>query len=56
MSVHGALLSDVDLGGLGLSVVLDIPWPWFIAGMVVALLAEAFKAGSRLRDDVEGLV
>jgi len=27
-----------------------------IAGMVVALLAEAFKAGSRLRDDVEGLV
>ena len=41
---------------LALAVVLDIPWPWLIAGMVVALLAEAFKAGSRLRDDVEGLV
>ena len=56
MSVHGALLGDVDLGGLALSAVLDIPWAWFVAGMVVALLAEAFKAGSRLRDDVEGLV
>jgi len=56
MSVHGALLGDVDLGGLALLAVLDIPWPWFVAGMVVALLAEAFKAGSRLRDDVDGLV
>ena len=56
MSVHGALLGDVDLGGLALSAVLDIPWAWFVAGMVVALLAEAFKAGSRLRDDVDGLV
>ncbi|GAA4402724.1 hypothetical protein GCM10023153_32070 [Ornithinibacter aureus] len=56
MSVHGALLSDVDLGGLALLAVLDIPWAYLVAGMVVALLAEAFKAGSRLRDDVEGLV
>lgn len=56
MSVHGALLGDVDLGGLAVLAVLDIPWPWFVAGMVVALLAEAFKAGSRLRDDVDGLV
>lgn len=56
MSAHGALLGDVDLGGLALSAVLDIPWAWLVAGMVVALLAEAFKAGSRLRDDVEGLV
>ena len=27
-----------------------------LAGLVVAMLAEAFKAGSRLRDDVDGLV
>ena len=27
-----------------------------LAGMVVAMLAEAFKAGSRLRDDVDGFV
>lgn len=56
MSVHGALLGDVDLGDLPLSAALDIPWAWFVAGLFVALLAEAFKAGSRLRDDVEGLV
>lgn len=56
MSAHGALLGDVDLGSLPLTARLDIPWAWFIAGMVVALLAEAFKAGSRLRDDVDGLV
>ena len=56
MSAHGALLGDVDLGGLPLSAHLDIPWAWFIAGLVVALLAEAFKTGSRLRDDVDGLV
>jgi Protein of unknown function (DUF2975) len=56
MSAHGALLGDVDLGSLPLSAHLDIPWAWFIAGMVMALIAEAFKAGSRLRDDVDGLV
>jgi hypothetical protein len=56
MSTHGALLGDVDLGGLPFSAHLDIPWAWFISGMVVALLAEAFKAGSGLRDDVDGLV
>ena len=35
---------------------LDIPWVPMLAGLVVAMLAEAFKAGSRLRDDVDGLV
>ena len=35
---------------------LSIPWQAVVAGMVVALLAEAFRAGSRLRDDVAGLV
>lgn len=56
ISAHGALLGDVDLGGLPLTAHLDMPWAWFIAGLVVALLAEAFKTGSRLRDDVDGLV
>lgn len=56
LPVHGALLGSMDLGGLDPAVSLELAWPSFIAGMVVALLAEAFKAGSRLRDDVEGLV
>ena len=56
MSAHGALLGDVNVGSLPFTAHLDIPWAWFIAGMVVALLAEAFKAGSGLRDDVDGLV
>lgn len=36
--------------------VLDLPWLPVLAGTFVALLAEAFKLGGRLRDDVEGLV
>lgn len=55
-SIHGALLGDVNLGGLPYAMYLDFPWVGFIAGLLLALLAEAFKAGSRLRDDVEGLV
>lgn len=53
---QGALLAHVDLGGLGPSMRLDVPWPPLVAGFVVALLGEAFKAGSRMRADVEGLV
>lgn len=56
LPVNGALLSSVELGGLDPATFLEPAWPAFIAGMVVALLAEAFKAGSRLRDDVDGLV
>lgn len=56
LPVNGALLSSVDLGGLDPATFLEPAWPAFVAGMVVALLAEAFKAGSRLRDDVDGLV
>lgn len=55
-SAQGALLGDVDVAGLAYAMSLDIPWVWFVAGMVVALLAEAFKSGSQLRDDVDGLV
>ncbi len=50
------LLGSLDLGGLDVSFGLDLPWVPVLAGMVIAMLAEAFKAGSRLRDDVDGLV
>jgi hypothetical protein len=56
MAVRGALLGSMDLGGLEPALFLSIPWQAVVAGMVVALLAEAFRAGSRLRDDVAGLV
>ena len=50
------VLGGLDLGGLDLTFTLDIPWLPMVAGLVVAMLAEAFKAGSRLRADVDGLV
>lgn len=56
MAVTGALLGTLDLGALEPGFRLDLPWGPVVAGMVVALLAEAFKVGSRLREDVEGLV
>ena len=52
----GLVLGGLDLGDLDPSYTLEIPWVPLLAGMVVAMLAEAFKAGSRLRDDVDGLV
>lgn len=48
------ITTDLGLGGLGLT--LTVPFVPLLVGVVVALLAEAFKAGSRLRDDVDGLV
>lgn len=55
-----AILDQVDLQAAGVEggprAVLSLPIAPFIAGMAVALVAEAFKAGSRLKDDVEGLV
>jgi hypothetical protein len=40
--------------------VVGIGWtfdlPWMLAGLVVLALAEAFRVGTRLADDVEGLV
>lgn len=53
---NAAVLDSLDLTGLELTFTLEIPWVPMLAGMVVAMLAEAFKAGSRLRDDVDGLV
>ena len=51
-----ALLTSADLGTGGPGVLVDVPWLPVLVGSVVALFAEAFKAGSTLRDDVEGLV
>lgn len=55
-AVTYALLAQYDLGGVEVEALLTVPGMPVVAGMVVALLAEAFKGGSRLRDDVEGLV
>ncbi len=51
-----ALLTSADLGTGGPGVLIDVPWLPVLVGSVVALFAEAFKAGTGLRDDVEGLV
>ncbi len=51
-----ALLSGADLGAGGPGVLVELPWLPMLVGMVLALIAEAFRAGTRLRDDVEGLV
>lgn len=56
LAVSGALLGSMDLGGLAPGFMFSIPWLSLVAGMVVALLAEAFRAGAALRADVEGLV
>lgn len=49
-----AITTDLGLGDLGQT--FTFPFLPMLVGLVVALLAEAFKAGSRLRDDVDGLV
>ena len=56
MAVSGSMLAGAGLDGVLAEVWLDVPWVSVVSGMVVAMLAEAFKAGSWLRDDVEGLV
>ena len=56
MATRGALTGILDTGDLDPAFSLSLPWLAMVTGMVVALLAEAFRAGSRLRDDVEGLV
>ncbi|MFN8192229.1 MAG: DUF2975 domain-containing protein [Nocardioidaceae bacterium] len=50
------ILTGLDLGDLGPRASFTIPVVAIVTGTAVALLAEAFKAGSRLRDDVDGLV
>ncbi|MEZ5094834.1 MAG: DUF2975 domain-containing protein [Nocardioides sp.] len=51
-----AILAELDLEGVGPRAAFTFPLLPMLVGVVVALLAEAFKAGSRLRDDVDGLV
>jgi hypothetical protein len=50
------VLTGLDVPGLDTTFTLEIPWAPMVAGLVVAMLAEAFKTGSRLRADVDGLV
>ncbi len=50
------VFGSLDVAGLDTTFTLEIPWVPMLAGLVVAMLAEAFKAGSRLRADVDGLV
>ena len=55
-AIDGSLIGSMDLGGLEPGFTLSLPWLPMTLGLVAALLAEAFKVGSRLSDDVEGLV
>ncbi len=50
------ILGAADIGDLPLASTWTIPVLPLGIGMVVALLAEAFKIGAGLRDDVDGLV
>jgi hypothetical protein len=50
------ILTGLDLGDLGPRAAFDLPVVPVLVGTTIALVAEAFKAGSRLRDDVDGLV
>ena len=52
----GFVLDAADIPGLPLSAEFTLPVGVMAAGMVLGLLAEAFASGSRLREDVEGLV
>lgn len=55
-----AILADVDLEAAGVEggprAALTLPVLPFVVGLATAMVAEAFKAGARLQDDVEGLV
>ncbi len=55
-----AILADVDLKAAGVDggprAALAFPVMPFVVGLATAMVAEAFKAGARLQDDVEGLV
>ena len=54
--VDGQLLHGLALGGLPWRRLIDGSLVPSLAGIMVAVLAEAFRAGTRLRDDVDGLV
>lgn len=50
------IIRSLDLGDPGLEPSFHLQFVPLFVGLVVALLAEAFKTGSRLRDDTDGLV
>ena len=52
----GAIVGQLDLGGLAPGVSLSIPWLPLVVGLCIGLVAEGFKVGARLRDDVDGLI
>lgn len=56
LPLDGAILSSLDLGTLPAAAWIELPWLPFVLGMCVALVAEAFKTGARLREDSEGLI
>ncbi|MBM6401862.1 DUF2975 domain-containing protein [Phycicoccus sonneratiae] len=55
-SVDLSLVTSLDLEEGVAGALFELPWLPVVTGMVIALVAEAFRAGSRLREDVEGLV
>ena len=55
-AVDLGLLASLQLDAGVAGTVVAIPWAPVVAGMLIALVAEAFKLGAGLRDDVEGLV
>ena len=56
LACAGTLLSRMNVGGLDPSLIFSVPIAAMGAGLVLALLAEAFKVGTELRDDVDGLI
>lgn len=56
LSTNGAILTRQELGGLSPAMSLSFPVPPVFVGLVIAMLAEGFRTGGRLRADVEGLV
>ncbi len=55
-SVDLGLLTSLDTEAGVAGTVVAVPWAPVVVGMLVALVAEAFKLGAGLRDDVDGLV
>ena len=56
LPVDLALLGSLDLGGGGPAAIVEVPWAPVVVGTAVALVAEAFRTGAGLHDDLEGLV
>lgn len=55
-SLDAQILAGLGNGVAPMEAEIVVPWMAVAGAAVLALFAEAFAAGSRLRDDVEGLV